>query len=65
MLRPTNLSGMVMKHRDDPNVRIGEDLVLPVCDVCGDMTFTAEQAEALDHALERSCRRKRLRSSGC
>ena len=50
-----------MDHRDDPRVRIREDLILPVCDVCGDMTFTEEQAAALDDALERSYRRKRLR----
>jgi hypothetical protein len=61
MLRPTNVVGMVMDHRDDPHVRIREDFTLPVCDVCGDMMFTAEQADALDAALERSYRRKRLR----
>lgn len=61
MLRPTSVAGMVMGHRDDPRVRIREDLILPVCDVCGDMTFTQEQAAALDDALERSYRRKRLR----
>jgi len=61
MLRPTNVAGFVMPHRDDPHVRIREDLVLPVCDVCGDMTFTEAQAAALDDALESAYRRKRLR----
>lgn len=61
MLRPTNVAGMVMDYRDDPRVRIRDDLVLPVCDACGDMTFTHAQAAALDEALERSYRRKRLR----
>jgi hypothetical protein len=61
MLRPTNVAGMVMGHRDDPCVRVREDLTLPVCDVCGDMTFTEAQAEALDAILERTYRRKRLR----
>jgi hypothetical protein len=61
MLRPTNLAGMVMDHRDDPRVRIRDDVIIPVCDVCGDMTFTDAQAAALDDALERSYRRKRLR----
>lgn len=61
MLRPTNVRGMAMDHRDDPHVRIHDDLVLPVCTVCGDMTFTPAQAAALDDALERSYRRKRLR----
>lgn len=61
MQRPTNVAGMVMDHRDDPRVRIRDDLILPVCDACGDMTFTQQQAAALDDALERSYRRKRLR----
>src|SRR5687768_898764 len=60
-LWPTNVMGMVMRHRDDPLVRIREELVLPVCDVCGDMALNAEHTEALDAALERSYRRKRLR----
>jgi hypothetical protein len=59
--RPTNVAGMVMEHRDDPRVRIREDLVLPVCDACGDMALTFEQIGALEDALERSYRRKRLR----
>jgi hypothetical protein len=63
MLRPTNVVGMVMGHRDDPTVRVLDDLILPVCDVCGDMTFTEEQAGALDDALERSYRLKRLQAS--
>lgn len=61
MQYPTNVAGMVMAHRDDPRVRIREDLVLPVCDSCGDMALSFEQVGALDDALERSYRRKRLR----
>jgi hypothetical protein len=61
MLRPTNVRGMVMGHRDDPRVRIREELFLPVCDVCGDMALDGPQTEALDDALGRSYRRKRLR----
>jgi hypothetical protein len=60
-LRPTNIMGMVMDYRDDPRVRIHQDLVVPVCDACEDMTFTPQQAEALDAVLELSYRRKRLR----
>jgi hypothetical protein len=60
-LYPTNLAGMVMDHRDDPRVRIRDEVIVPVCDVCGDMTFTEAQAAALDDALETSYRRKRLR----
>ncbi|HEV3050755.1 MAG TPA: hypothetical protein VGX50_10615 [Longimicrobium sp.] len=52
---------MVMGHRDDPRVPISEDLFLPMCDVCGDMTVTAEEAQALDDALGPSYRRRRLR----
>ncbi|HEX6367753.1 MAG TPA: hypothetical protein VF006_02395 [Longimicrobium sp.] len=61
MLRLTNLAGRVMNHRDDPRVRVRDDVFIPECDVCGDMTFTEAQASALDDALERSYRRKRLR----
>ena len=53
--------GMVMEHRDDPRVRIRDDLILPVCDVCGDMALNEERTVALDAVLERSYRRKRLR----
>lgn len=59
--RPRNVAGMVMGYRDDPRVRIREDLVLPVCDTCGDMALSFEQVGALEDALERSYRRKRLR----
>jgi hypothetical protein len=61
MLRPTNVAGMVMDHRDDPHVRIRDDLILQVCDVCGDMALDLADTEALDAALERAYRRKRLR----
>lgn len=61
MQRLTNVAGLVMHHRDDPRVRIRQDLLLPVCDVCGDMALNLEQTVALDDALERSYRRKRLR----
>lgn len=60
-LRPTNVAGMTMGHRDDPLVRVRADVIIPLCDVCGDMTFTESQAAALDDALEASYRRKRLR----
>lgn len=61
MQRETNVVGMVMGHRDDPRVRILDDLILPVCDACGDMALTFEQVAALDAVLERSYRRRRLR----
>ncbi|HEU0299165.1 MAG TPA: hypothetical protein VFR37_06910 [Longimicrobium sp.] len=61
MLRPTNIVGMAMDHRDDPHVRIRDDLILPICDACGDMTLTPSQAAELDAVLEHSYRRKRLR----
>jgi hypothetical protein len=61
VLRPTSVAGMAMEHRDDPRVRIRRALVLPVCDVCGDMALDAAQTAALDEALEEAYRRKRLR----
>jgi predicted XRE-type DNA-binding protein len=59
MLRARNVRGMVMDHKDDQAVRIRSDLVLPVCDVCGEMIFTKESARALDEALETSYAAKR------
>lgn len=61
VLRPTRVAGMQMEHRDDPLLRIRGGLVLPVCDVCGDMALNAAQTAALDRALEDAYRRKRLR----
>jgi hypothetical protein len=61
MLRPTSVVGMTMEHRDDPRVRIRRELVLPVCDECGDMALDAAQTAALDEALEEAYRRKRMR----
>lgn len=61
MQRVTNVRGMVMHHRDELRVQIREDVLLPVCDVCGDMALDLEQTVALEAALERSYRRKRLR----
>jgi hypothetical protein len=61
MLRPTSITGTTMEYRDDPRVRIRRDLVLPVCDACGDMALDEEQTIALDDALEEAYRRKRLR----
>lgn len=61
MLRPTSVAGTAMEHRDDPRVRILRHLVLPVCDVCGDMALDAAQTAALDDALEEAYRRKRMR----
>jgi hypothetical protein len=61
MLRPVSVAGMTMEHRDDPRVRILRELVLPVCDVCGDMALDAAQTAALEGALEEAYRRKRLR----
>jgi hypothetical protein len=60
-LQPTNIRGRKLDHRDDPAVLVLEDLVVPVCDTCGDMPLTLAQATELDAVLERAYRRKRLR----
>lgn len=60
-LRPTSIRGMVMEHRDDRALRVPEDLVLPVCDVCADMALDREQTVALEYLLDKAYRRKRLR----
>jgi hypothetical protein len=60
-LEPTNIRGMKLEHRDDRALRIPADLVLPVCDRCGDMALNREQTVALEYILERAYARKRLR----
>jgi hypothetical protein len=52
VLRPRDIAGTVMYHRDDLKVRIRQELVIPVCDVCGDMTLDDAQTSALDQALQ-------------
>lgn len=58
----TNVRGMVMGHRDDPRVQVRTDVLLPVCDTCGDMALDLPQTEALDAALAASyaARRRKL-----
>jgi len=57
----TNVRGMVMGHRDDPHVKVRSDVLLPVCDTCGDMALDLPQTEALDAALAASYAAKRRR----
>ena len=59
MMRPQNVRGMTMRYRDDPAVRIRSDLVLPVCDVCGDSALDGPMTDALDDVLEAAYLRKR------
>jgi hypothetical protein len=60
-LRPAPVKGTAMEHRDDPAVRIRGELVLPVCDHCGDMALDREQTRALEDALEEAYVAKRRR----
>jgi hypothetical protein len=48
-----------MRYRDDPAVRVRSDLILPVCDVCGDSALDEPMTDALDAALEAAYVRKR------
>ena len=48
-----------MRYRDDGAVRIRSDLILPVCDNCGDMALDGPMTDALDEALEASYTAKR------
>jgi hypothetical protein len=59
MMRPQNVRGMTMGHRDDPAVRIRSDVFLLVCDACGDMALDEPMTDALDEALEAAYARKR------
>jgi len=59
MMRPRNVRGTTTGHRDDPAVRIRTDLILPVCDFCGDSALDLPMTKALDSALEASYIAKR------
>jgi len=59
MMRPKNVRGTTMGHREDPAVRIRSDLILPVCDFCGDSALDLPMTQALDEALEASYIAKR------
>jgi hypothetical protein len=61
MMRPRNVRGMIDFYEDDPAVRLRSDLILPVCDFCGDMALNEEMARALDRAIEASYIAKRRR----
>lgn len=58
-LRPRNVRGMTMGHRDDPAVRVRSDVILLVCDTCDDMALDEAMTDALDDALEASYVAKR------
>lgn len=60
-LRPTNLRGRALEHRDDPAVRVRANVVVPVCDECGDLALNAEQTRALEAALDEAYADRRRR----
>lgn len=59
MMRPRNVRGTMMGYRDDPAVRIRTDLILPICDACGDSALDEPMTDALDDVLEAAYVRKR------
>jgi hypothetical protein len=61
VLRPTSLRGRLLEHKDDPAVRVRADLVVPVCDACGDMALNAAHTRALEAALEEAYVAKRTK----
>lgn len=60
MLRPTDIQGRMLAHRDEPRVPVREAVVVPVCDHCGDIRLDDEQTAALEAALERSYDQTRI-----
>lgn len=50
--RPTNLRGRQLDYRGTV-VTVEEDLVVPVCDTCGDLRLGGEPTAALSRVLER------------
>lgn len=56
-----NARGMVVGHRDEPAVLIEEDVIVHLCDRCGEMLIDADSAARLDAVLEPAYRRIRVR----
>ena len=59
--RETNVRGKSFPFKDEPAVSVGEDVILPVCDACGEMRLDAHQTEAFSSALGRSYKRGLIR----
>lgn len=60
-MRPASVKGRAFAYKDDPAVLVRDEVVVPVCDLCGDIWMDEAQTKALDKALSKSYKRARLR----
>ncbi len=56
-----NARGLVARYRDEREVPIDVDLLVRLCDHCGEMLLDADAAARLDAVLEPSYRRLKVR----
>lgn len=61
-VRPTNLHGRTFDYRDEVELIFDEDLVAPVCDVCGEIYLKGADSDRFGSVLER-LRDERKRSA--
>jgi hypothetical protein len=51
-VRPANLRGTTLAYRDEPDLVIDRDVVVPRCDTCGEMWLQARDTAKLNDVLE-------------
>lgn len=59
-IEDTNLKGTTARYKDEPELRISEDVFVPQCDACGEVFLKQEYTQEYDHVLAKSYRAKRL-----
>ena len=51
-VRPTNLLGTKLRYKDEPDLLVTRDIVVPRCDGCGEMPLSATETRQLSRLLE-------------
>ena len=58
-IAPRNLRGSVLQYRDEREIPVEGDVLVPTCDACGESLMDDEVSAALDAVLEPTYRRLR------
>jgi hypothetical protein len=51
-VRPTNLMGTRLRYKDEPDLLVSRDIVVPRCDACEEMPLSAKETRHLSRLLE-------------
>ena len=51
-IRRTNLRGLTLSYRDEPDLLVTQDIELPRCDACGEMPLKSSETRRLSALLE-------------